>query len=233
MRRDPNCCKKSKKSQRLRGDQTAEALLLLMLPFGLCLQAEKEGEFGRRMGNICSILSNSRCRTQFSDSWQTKQHREGAVGGGSGNTVQSTCQAPGSPGYCLNGWLGWTKSVIRASVWPFLVVCNEHPTPILTGYPGLSFLNLTDERSSLFLWFWYSVLEKPISEEYKRYLDISMVTLYHSFSYLLSQVPPQNPICPSVLQIASCGLAPLYMVSGLWGPVSGPVFWVERSSSLS
>ena len=80
MRRDPNCCKKSKKSQRLRGDQTAEALLLLMVPFGLCLQAEKEGEFGRRMGNICSILSNSRCRTQFSDSWQTKQHREGAVG---------------------------------------------------------------------------------------------------------------------------------------------------------
>jgi len=84
MRRDANCCKKSKKSQRLRSDQTAKMLLLLMLPFGLCLQAEKEGEFGRRMGNSCSILTDSGCRTQFSDLWHTKQSREGAVGGGSG-----------------------------------------------------------------------------------------------------------------------------------------------------
>ena len=86
---------------------------------------------------------------------------------------------------------------------------------VLTGYPGLSFLNLTDERSSLFLWFWHSVLEKLISKEYVRYLDISMVILHHSFFYLLSQVPPQNPICTSLLlQIASWSLPPLYMVSG-------------------
>lgn len=106
MRWDPNCCEKSKKSQRLRGDQTAETLLLLMLPFGLCLQAEKEGEFGRRMGNICSILSNSRCRTQFSDLWQTKQHWEGAVGGGGGNTVQSKTAPAEPPGVLVTVWTG-------------------------------------------------------------------------------------------------------------------------------
>lgn len=145
MRWDPNCCKKSKKSQRLRSGQTAEMLLLLMSPFGLCLQAGKEGESGRRMGNSGSILTSSRCRTWFSDSWHTKQHREGAVegavgGGSTGDTVQSEkapCCVPGSHGYCLNGRLGWTKSVIRAIlVCPILVVCNEHPTPNLSVMSG-------------------------------------------------------------------------------------------------
>ena len=109
MRRDPNCCKKSKKSQRLRSAQTAEMLLLLMLPFGLCLQAEKEGEFGRRMGNSCSILTNSRCRTQFSDSWYTKQPREGAVGGGSGwRRHQEHCAVQKST--LLSPWGSWLLS---------------------------------------------------------------------------------------------------------------------------
>ena len=111
MRRDPNCCEKSKKSQRLRGDQTAETLLLLMLPFGLCLQAEKEGEFRRRMGNIGSILSNSRCRTQFSDSWQTKQHREGGQWEGAVGTPCCPKQHLPSP------WESWLLSERVTGSW--------------------------------------------------------------------------------------------------------------------